>query len=202
MAMLAVPGLVLLSNPSSSQTPPRIVRASARPYAGAGARVLRMAALSRRVPVPAPKPVSTTEPPTTEAPSTSAAPRAATTTTDAPTTTVKPRPTTTTEAPPPAAAAAGPVVVAANVPSSVDSSSSETQGGATLYEAPAGTCAHRTLPFGTVVTVTRVATGASTTCRVADRGPFVSGMIIDLSMETFAEIASTDDGIIQVQLSW
>ncbi|MDQ6911233.1 MAG: septal ring lytic transglycosylase RlpA family protein [Actinomycetota bacterium] len=50
--------------------------------------------------------------------------------------------------------------------------------------------------------MTRLATGASTTCRVADRGPFVSGMIIDLSKSAFAEIASIDVGIVQVRLSW
>ncbi|MDQ6927844.1 MAG: septal ring lytic transglycosylase RlpA family protein [Actinomycetota bacterium] len=180
-----------------------IVRASARPYAGPGARVLRIAELSRRVAVvaPVPAPVPTTEVPTaTAAPATTAAPRRSTTTTTAaPTTTERPHPTTTTTAVP--AAAAAPVAVAAKAPAP-SSSGSSTEGGATWYHAPDGTCAHRTLPMGTVITVTRLATGASTTCRVADRGPFVSGMIIDLSMDTFSNIASTDEGVVQVQLSW
>lgn len=43
------------------------------------------------------------------------------------------------------------------------------------------TAAHRTLPFGSVVRVTVVATGRSTTVRINDRGPFVAGRCIDLS---------------------
>lgn len=43
------------------------------------------------------------------------------------------------------------------------------------------TCAHRTLPFGTMVRVTNVETGAQVMVRVNDRGPFVHKRIIDLS---------------------
>lgn len=43
------------------------------------------------------------------------------------------------------------------------------------------TCAHRTLPFGTRVRVTNVATGEQVTVRVNDRGPYVRNRIIDLS---------------------
>ena len=75
-------------------------------------------------------------------------------------------------------------------------------GQASWYDAPAGTCAHRSLPFGTIVTVTNQSSGASTTCRVADRGPFVAGRIIDLSRDTFAKIASTSSGVIQVRIEW
>lgn len=42
-------------------------------------------------------------------------------------------------------------------------------------------CAHKHLPFGTVVTVTLLSTGRSITCRINDRGPFVRGRCIDLS---------------------
>lgn len=42
-------------------------------------------------------------------------------------------------------------------------------------------CAHRTRPFGSVATVTHLATGRSIQCRVNDRGPFVAGRCIDLS---------------------
>lgn len=41
--------------------------------------------------------------------------------------------------------------------------------------------AHRSLPFGTQVRVTSLATGRSVTVRINDRGPFVHGRIIDLS---------------------
>ena len=43
------------------------------------------------------------------------------------------------------------------------------------------TAAHRTLPFGTMVTVTNRSTGASVVVRINDRGPFVRGRVIDLT---------------------
>jgi rare lipoprotein A len=43
------------------------------------------------------------------------------------------------------------------------------------------TAAHRTLPFGSVVRVTNLASGRSVTVRINDRGPFVAGRCIDLS---------------------
>jgi rare lipoprotein A len=42
------------------------------------------------------------------------------------------------------------------------------------------TAAHRTLPFGTLVRVTNRHTGRSVVVRINDRGPFVSGRVIDL----------------------
>jgi rare lipoprotein A len=48
--------------------------------------------------------------------------------------------------------------------------------------APSGlTAAHRTLPFGTLVRVTDDSNGRSVVVRINDRGPFVSGRIIDLT---------------------
>ncbi|HEX3622528.1 MAG TPA: septal ring lytic transglycosylase RlpA family protein [Acidimicrobiales bacterium] len=74
---------------------------------------------------------------------------------------------------------------------------------ASWFDAPPGTCAHRDLPLGTIVKVTRVATGASTTCRVSDRGPSTAtNRVIDLSQGTFAELASTDAGVIEVRIEW
>src|SRR5260370_14840724 len=42
------------------------------------------------------------------------------------------------------------------------------------------TCAHRSRPFGSIVTVTHAR--HSIQCRVNDRGPFVRGRVIDVSM--------------------
>jgi rare lipoprotein A len=50
------------------------------------------------------------------------------------------------------------------------------------------TAAHRTLPFGTLVRVTRLDTGASVTVRINDRGPFVEGRIIDLARRPAGQI--------------
>jgi rare lipoprotein A len=49
------------------------------------------------------------------------------------------------------------------------------------FDPNAMTCAHKTRAFGSVVTVTMLATGRSISCRVNDRGPFVVGRCIDLS---------------------
>jgi rare lipoprotein A len=43
------------------------------------------------------------------------------------------------------------------------------------------TAAHRTLPFGTMVTVTNKKNGRQVTVRINDRGPFIAGRIIDLT---------------------
>jgi rare lipoprotein A len=43
------------------------------------------------------------------------------------------------------------------------------------------TAAHRSLPFGTHVTVTNRSNGRSVVVRINDRGPFVHGRVIDLS---------------------
>jgi len=94
--------------------------------------------------------------------------------------------TTTTTAPPP------PPLPAAN----------EETGEASWYPAPDGTCASPNLAFGTRVTVTNLADNLSTTCTVDDRGPAVAGRIIDLSEETFSQIASPSTGVIEVQITW
>ena len=43
------------------------------------------------------------------------------------------------------------------------------------------TAAHPTLPFGTKLRVTNVASGKSVTVRVNDRGPYVQGRVVDVS---------------------
>jgi len=60
------------------------------------------------------------------------------------------------------------------------------------------TAAHRTLPFGTRVTVHDLENGRDVTVRINDRGPFVEGRIIDLSYA--AAQAMHMPGIAQVSL--
>jgi rare lipoprotein A len=62
------------------------------------------------------------------------------------------------------------------------------------------TAAHRTLPFGTEVRVTNLGNGKSTVVRITDRGPFVEGRIIDLSMAAAREIDSIGAGVVPVRL--
>ena len=76
-------------------------------------------------------------------------------------------------------------------------------GVASWFGAPAATCAHRTLPFGTMVRVTRLHNGASASCKVDDRGPTLeTGRLIDLSKDTFEKLAATEAGLIDVRIEW
>jgi rare lipoprotein A len=51
-----------------------------------------------------------------------------------------------------------------------------------LYNMHAMTAAHLTLPLGSIVRVTNLQTGHSALVRITDRGPFVEGRIVDLSL--------------------
>jgi rare lipoprotein A len=44
------------------------------------------------------------------------------------------------------------------------------------------TAAHRTLPMGSLIVVTNLKTGQRSAMRIADRGPFVEGRILDLTI--------------------
>ena len=62
------------------------------------------------------------------------------------------------------------------------------------------TAAHRTLPFGTRLHVTNVATGRSVTVRVNDRGPFVPGRVVDVSYSAAKTLGMVRGGIAKVKL--
>ena len=61
------------------------------------------------------------------------------------------------------------------------------------------TAAHRTLPFGSRVRVSRG--GKSVIVRINDRGPFHGNRVIDLSQAAAAELGLINDGSGQVQLA-
>jgi rare lipoprotein A len=75
-------------------------------------------------------------------------------------------------------------------------------GQASWYGCDGMHAAHKTLPFGTVVTVTNVDNGASVTVTINDRGPFVEGRIIDLCDGAFAQIAPLGQGVASVRISY
>lgn len=52
----------------------------------------------------------------------------------------------------------------------------------TVYDQNAMTAAHLTLPLGTMVRVTNLSNNQSVVVKITDRGPFVHGRIIDLSL--------------------
>jgi peptidoglycan lytic transglycosylase len=62
------------------------------------------------------------------------------------------------------------------------------------------TAAHRTLPFETMVRVTNLSNGKSTTVRITDRGPFVENRIIDLSLAAAQEIDLVGPGVSPVRV--
>lgn len=144
---------------------------------------------------------------TTRARPTTTVKKAPATTTSVPATTTTsaippPAPATTTTAPattttalvetltPPLAAAAGAVT-------------RSDSGIASWFGAPEATCAHRTLPMGTMIKVTRLHNGATATCKVDDRGPTLeTGRLIDLSLDTFEKLAPRELGLIDVKIEW
>jgi rare lipoprotein A len=62
------------------------------------------------------------------------------------------------------------------------------------------TAAHPTLPFGTRLRVTNVATGRSVTVRVNDRGPYIPGRIVDVSHSAANALGMVQSGIAKVKL--
>jgi rare lipoprotein A len=60
--------------------------------------------------------------------------------------------------------------------------------------------AHRLMPFNTWLRVTNLANGKTVNVRVIDRGPFVHGRIIDLSMGAARQIGLLGAGIGRVRL--
>jgi len=54
------------------------------------------------------------------------------------------------------------------------------------------TAAHRTLSFGTLIHVDNQENGQSAIVRITDRGPFVSGRIIDVSQIAARELGLAD----------
>jgi peptidoglycan lytic transglycosylase len=62
------------------------------------------------------------------------------------------------------------------------------------------TAAHRTLPFGTRLRVTDLATGQSVTVRINDRGPYVAGRTVDLSQGAAESLGIVNRGIAKVKV--
>ena len=89
--------------------------------------------------------------------------------------------------------------VAGPVPSSTGRSET---GQGSHYAFTVASCAHKTLPFGTVVRITNLNTGATASCTIRDRGPFGPGRILDMSKDTFSRLAPLSQGVIPVRIDW
>jgi rare lipoprotein A len=68
------------------------------------------------------------------------------------------------------------------------------------YDMYAMTAAHKVLPIGTHVKVTNLKNNRSIIVRVNDRGPFVSGRIIDLSYTAAETLGMARTGVVPVQV--
>ena len=66
------------------------------------------------------------------------------------------------------------------------------------FDMNAMTCAHKTLPFGTMLLVTNLDNERDVTVRVNDRGPYVSGRIIDLSKGAARSLDMIESGTANV----
>jgi len=62
------------------------------------------------------------------------------------------------------------------------------------------TAAHRTLPLGSVALVRSLTSGRQVTVRINDRGPFVRGRVLDLSLAGAKAIGMTANGTDKVEL--
>lgn len=69
-----------------------------------------------------------------------------------------------------------------------------------IYDMHQLTAAHRTLPLGSTVRVTNLKTGHSTIVRITDRGPFIEGRIVDLSLAAAKQADIWQAGVAQVRL--
>jgi rare lipoprotein A len=69
-----------------------------------------------------------------------------------------------------------------------------------VYDMNQLTAAHRTLPLGSTCRVTNLKTGHSTIVRITDRGPFVEGRIVDLSLAAAKQADIWQAGVAQVRL--
>jgi rare lipoprotein A len=69
-----------------------------------------------------------------------------------------------------------------------------------IYNMNALTAAHRTLPLGSRLRVTNIKTGRSAVVRITDRGPFIPGRVIDLSLAAAKAVDVWRAGVAMVRI--
>ena len=69
-----------------------------------------------------------------------------------------------------------------------------------VYDETRMTAAHKSLPFGTYVLVSRLDCNKSITVRINDRGPFVRGRVIDLSRAAAGKLDLIEIGVAPVRI--
>jgi rare lipoprotein A len=69
-----------------------------------------------------------------------------------------------------------------------------------VYNMHAMTAAHRTLPLGSIVRVTNLNTGHTALVRITDRGPFIPGRVLDLSLAAARKLDVYQPGVAEVKM--
>jgi rare lipoprotein A len=69
-----------------------------------------------------------------------------------------------------------------------------------VYNMHAMTAAHRTLPLGSIVRVTNLKTGHTALVRITDRGPFIPGRVLDLSLAAARKVDVYQPGVAEVKV--
>ncbi|HUS37594.1 MAG TPA: septal ring lytic transglycosylase RlpA family protein [Verrucomicrobiae bacterium] len=69
-----------------------------------------------------------------------------------------------------------------------------------IYNMYQMTAAHRQLPFGSTVRVTNLRNNRSVIVRINDRGPYIRGRIIDLSLAAARQLDMVKAGLVRVQV--
>jgi rare lipoprotein A len=156
--------------------------------------VIVTTSIANVVPSPTPTPTATPTPKPTPKPTVKPTPKPTPKPTAKPTPTLPPKPT--------------PKPTATPVPVLDEPGTHMLTGKASWYEGIATSAedqangiygtAHRTLPKGTLIRVTRTSTGASVTVRVNDRGPFHADRAVDLARPAFEKLATLGTGVLSV----
>jgi rare lipoprotein A len=68
------------------------------------------------------------------------------------------------------------------------------------YDKNKYTCAHKTHPFGTMLKITRLDNNKTVQVRVTDRGPFISGRVVEISRASAEAIGLIQDGSARVKV--
>jgi rare lipoprotein A len=71
----------------------------------------------------------------------------------------------------------------------------------TPFRPNANNAASKTLPLGTIATVTNLENGRSAVVEIRDRGPYVDGRIVDVSPSTAEQLGMRDEGVVAVEVA-
>jgi rare lipoprotein A len=69
-----------------------------------------------------------------------------------------------------------------------------------VFDDTAMTAAHRTLPMGSLIVVTNLTTGQWAAMRISDRGPFIEGRIVDLTIASAKATGVYRAGVVRVRV--